>query len=216
MSWGDILNVLAGGISQTIEITASAFVIGAILGLPVAMCRRSRPWLLRVPAVVAVEVIRAVPPIVWLFIVYFVLGSGAVKLSTFEAAAIGLGLIAAAYLSEIYRAGLNSVPDGQWEAAHALGLPSVAAYRQVILPQAFVVVIPPMATFAIGLLKDSATASVIGATDITFRAVQLTQQTLHGMDNFAVAALLYLVLSVPIAAVARTADRAVTSRLAVH
>lgn len=212
---GNTLSVLAGGIGQTVEITTSAFLIGAILGLPLAICRRSALWVLRAPTVAVVEVIRAVPPIVWLFIVYFVLGSGAVTLSTFEAAAIGLGLIAAAYLSEIYRAGLNSVPAGQWEAVHALGLPGVAAYRYVILPQAFLVVIPPMATFAIGLLKDSATASVIGATDITFRAAQLTQQTLHGLDNFAVAGLLYLLLSIPVAVVARTTDRVVTRRLAV-
>jgi len=212
---GNTLSVLAGGIGQTVEITASAFLIGTILGLPLAICRRSAWWLLRAPAVIAVEVVRAVPPIVWLFIVYFVLGSGAVKLSTFEAAAIGLGLIATAYLSEIYRAGLNSVPPGQWEAVRALGIPSVAAYRRVILPQAILVVIPPMATFAIGLLKDSATASVIGATDITFRAAQLTQQTLHGLDNFALAGALYLVLSIPVAVVARTTDRAVTRRLAV-
>lgn len=212
---GNILSVLAGGIVQTVEITTSAFLIGAVLGLPLAMCRRSGWWLLRAPAVVFVEVVRAVPPIVWLFIVYFVLGSGAVKLSTFEAAALGLGLIAAAYLSEIYRAGLNSIPMGQWEAVRALSLPGVAAYHKVILPQALIVVIPPMATFAIGLLKDSATASVIGANDITFRAVQLTQQTLHGLNNFAVAGLLYLLLSIPVAIVARTADHALIRRLGV-
>jgi polar amino acid transport system permease protein len=212
---GNTLSVLAGGIGQTVEITASAFVIGALLGLPLAMGRRSGLWVLRAPVVVVVEVIRAVPPIVWLFIVFFVLGSGQVKLTTFEAAAMGLGLIAAAYLSEIYRAGLNAVPAGQWEAARSLGLPGVETYRRVILPQAFLVVIPPMATFAIGLLKDSATASVIGANDITFRAVQLTQQTLHGLDNFLLAGALYLALSVPVAIVARTADRAVARRLAV-
>lgn len=212
---GHILAVLAAGIGQTVEITASAFLLGALLGLPLAIMRRSGVWPLQAPAVVAIEVLRAVPPIVWLFIVYYAVGSGAVKLSTYEAATIGLGLIAAAQLAEVYRAGLNSVPTGQWEATRALALPRFSTYARVILPQAFVVVIPPMATYAIGLLKDSATASVIGATDITFRAVQQTQQDLNGFGNFAVAGLLYIALSIPVAVVARSADSWLTRRLVV-
>lgn len=212
---GHILAVLAAGIGQTVEITASAFLLGALLGLPLAIMRRSGVWLLQAPAVVAIEVLRAVPPIVWLFIVYYAIGSGAVKLSTYQAATIGLGLIAAAQLAEVYRAGLNSVPTGQWEATRALALPRFSTYARVILPQAFVVVIPPMATYAIGLLKDSATASVIGASDITFRAVQQTQQDLNGFGNFAVAGLLYIALSIPVAVVARGADSWLTRRLVV-
>lgn len=210
-----ILNVLAAGISQTVEITSSAFLVGAVLGLPLAIMRRSGIWLLQIPAVVVVEVVRAIPPIVWLFIAYYAVGSGSIKLSTFQAATIGLGLIAAAHLSEIYRAGLNSVPAGQWEAVRALSLPTRPAYARVILPQTLVVVIPPMATFAIGLLKDSATASVIGATDIAFRAVQQTQQDLNGLGNFAVAGALYILLSIPVAAVARGTDKVLARRLAV-
>lgn len=210
---GGILSALAGGIVQTVEITAVSFAVGAILGLPLAMLRRAPFWLARLPAVAAIEIIRAVPPIVWLFIIYYAIGSGAVKLSTFGAAVIGLGLISAAHLAEIYRAGLNAIPAGQWDAVRATALPGVAAYRHVILPQAWVVVVPPMATYLIGLLKDSALASVIGAHDITFRAVEETQQTLNGLGNFAVAGLLYILLSVPVAIVARVTDRRLTQRM---
>lgn len=211
---GHIFRVLAEGIPQTVEITVAAFAVSAILGLPLALLRRSGVRPLQLLALAPVEILRAVPPIVWLFIIYYAVGSGAVKLSTFEAAVIGLGLIYAAHLSEIYRAGLDSVPAGQWEATRALALPRVPAYAHVILPQAFLVVIPPMASFAIALLKDSATASVIGATDITFHAVELTQQDLNGFGNFAVAGLLYIVLSIPLAAVSRGVDRALSRRLA--
>lgn len=201
----DILVRLAAGVGTTVELTAVAFAIGAVLGLPLALMRRG-DWLpLRLAAVVVVEVIRAVPPLVWLFIVYYSVGSGAIQLSTFEAAVIGLGLISAAHLSEIYRAGLESVAPGQWEAARALSLPTLLMYRKVVLPQAVALVVPPAATFAIGLLKDSAVASVIGAQDITFLAVQETQQTLNGLGNFAIAGLLYIALSVPVAIVARYA-----------
>lgn len=208
-----ILSVISQGIPQTIAITAAAFVLSAVLGLPLAILRRSSFWFFQLPAVAFVEVLRAVPAIVWLFIIYYAVGAGAIKLSTFEAAVIGLGLIYAAHLSEVYRAGLNSVPIGQWEAMRALALPRVPSYTRVILPQAFLVVIPPMASFAIALLKDSAIASVIGATDITYQAVQLTQQDLNGLGNFAVAGVLYILLSVPIAATGRGIDRALSRRL---
>lgn len=210
-----IVRALAEGVPQTVAITLASFVVAAVVGLPLAMLRRSTIWVVRLPAVVIVEVFRAVPPIVWLFIIYYALGSGAIKLTTFQAAVTGLGLIYAAHLSEVYRAGLDAVPAGQWEAISALALPRVASYVRVVLPQAFVVVIPPMASFAIALLKDSAIASVIGANDITFHAVQLTQQDLNGLGNFAIAGLFYIILSIPFAAVARGADRMLSQRLAV-
>jgi len=209
-----LLSELAAGIPQTIAITLASFVVAAVLGLPLAVLRRSGAWWLRLPAVVVVEILRAVPPIVWLFLIYYSLGSGDwLRLTTFQAAVIGLGLIYAAHLSEAYRAGLNAVPAGQWEATRALALPRGQAYARVILPQALIVVVPPMATFAIALLKDSAIASVIGATDITFHAVQLTQQDLNGLGNFTVAGLLYIALGVPFAIVARSADRVLSRRL---
>ena len=204
---------VAQGIGQTLAITSGAFVVGAGLAVPVALMRRSPNPGLRLPATVLVEVLRAVPPIVWLFLIYHGLAQDGLRTGTAQAAILGLGLIATAYLSEIYRAGLFAVAKGQWEAADALGLPALARYRRVVLPQALVVVIPPAATYAIGLLKDSAIASVIGAQDITFHAFQRTQETLEGLSIFAVTGALYIVLSLPVAAVARFTDRRLTSRL---
>ncbi|MDX3800419.1 amino acid ABC transporter permease [Streptomyces sp. AK04-3B] len=207
------LSVLANGVGQTLAITVTSFTIGAVLGFPIALMRHSGPFPLRLVAGAVVEMVRAIPPIVWLFIIFYGIGSGSIQLSTFEAAVIGLGLIAAAYLSEIYRAGLKAVASGQWEAAQALGLPRFALYRKVIFPQVLVVVVPPSSTYGIGLLKDSAIASVIGATDITFYATQETQATLQGLSIFSMAALLYIALSLPIAATARITDRKLTERL---
>ena len=207
-----LLKFLAGGIGTTVALTVVSFLLGAVVAVPLAMLRRSRQVVLKVPAVVIVELVRAVPPIVWLFIIYYALGTD-IKFSTFQAAVIGLGVISAAHLSEIYRAGLEALPAGQWEAAKALSLPGFAAFRNVILPQAILVIIPPAATFAIGLLKDTAVASVIGAVDITFLANQQTQTDLNGLGNFALAGLLYIVLSIPIAVVARGADRFLSARM---
>lgn len=209
----DLLSLLAEGIPTTVQITVLAFLMGAVLGVPLVALRRSQSPVLRMPAIAVVEVLRAIPPIVWLFIIYYGVGSGAITLTTLQAAVIGLGLISAAYLSEIYRAGLEALPAGQWDALTALSLPRTAALRRVIMPQAIIIIIPPAATFAIGLLKDTAVASVIGATDITFLANQQTQVDLNGLRNFGVAALLYIALSVPIAVVARGADRFLVRRV---
>lgn len=209
----DFLKILAQGIGQTLLITATAFAIGAVLGLPLALLRRSQNLIIRAPAAFVIETVRAVPPIVVLFLIYFGLGSGALQMSTFQAASIGLGLISMAYLAEIYRAGINSVHNGQWEATRALALPRRQTYTRVILPQSLIVVIPPAATFAIGLLKDSAVASIIGAQDITFRAFQETQATLQGLTIFGIAGILYILLSIPIAIVSRWTDHALRSKV---
>lgn len=207
------LGAVAQGIGQTLAITSGAFGVGAVMAVPVALVRRSPHPGLRLPATVFVEIVRAVPPIVWLFLIYYGLAQEGLPIGTTRAAIFGLGLVATAYLSEIYRAGLGAVATGQWDAADALGLPALARYRRVVFPQALVVVIPPAATYAIGLLKDSAIASVIGAQDITFHAFERTQETLEGLSIFAVTGLVYIALSLPVAAVARFTDRRLTTRL---
>lgn len=212
--FGEFLDALAQGIGQTCLITATAFAIGAVLGVPLVLMRRSRIVLVRWTATVVIELLRSIPPIVVLFVLFYGIGSEAIRLSTFQAAVLGLGVIASAYLAEIYRAGINAVSLGQWEASRALGLPSWKIYSRVILPQALVVVIPPASTFAIGLLKDSAIASIIGAHDITFQAFQESQATLQGLTIFAIAGVLYILLSIPIAIVARWSDHALSQRAA--
>lgn len=207
------LSTLADGVGQTLAITFGALAVGLVLAFPLAVMRRSRRAALRLPATGFVELLRSVPPLVWLFFIYYSLAQEGFRTTTYQAAVLGLGLIATAYLSEIYRAGLDAVGRGQWDAAEALGLPPGARYRRVILPQALVVAVPPAASYAIGLLKDSAIASVIGARDITFFAFQRTQTTLEGLVIFTAAGLLYLALSLPIGAVARVADHRLASRL---
>ncbi|MGW3608061.1 amino acid ABC transporter permease [Micromonospora sp. NPDC005161] len=210
---GGHLHALSLGIWTTVSVTLGAFLVGAILGFPLALCRRSKQGWLHWPAVAVVEVLRAIPPLVWLFIAFYVVGQHMTSITPFQAAVGGLGLIAAAYMSEVYRAGMNAVPAGQWEAAAATSLSRLVTYRKVVLPQAALIVLPPASTYLIALLKDSAVASVVGTTDITFLAFQEARVTLDGLNVFLIAAGLYLILSVPVALVARTADRLVARRL---
>jgi len=211
----EVLQVVSAGIGTTLLITIGGFALGAIFAVPLLMLRRSayRPvqWI----AVAIVEVIRSVPPIVWLFVIYYIIGVDVIRLDTFQAAILGFGIISAAYISEIYRAAIEAVPRGQWEAADALGLERYSLYRRVILPQSLLLTIPPAATFFIGLLKDSAVASVIGAADVTFLSLQTARNSGEGLTVFIVAAAIYLVLSVPIAAIARGSAAFIERKLAI-
>ncbi len=205
---------LLDGVRFTLILTVGGFAIGAVLALPLAAARRSSSRVLRLAAIGYVETLRGVPPIAWLFLLYFGLAQVDIRLSSLTAGVIGLALIAAAYLAEIYRAGLRAVPHGQLEAARAVGLGSVRIYRHVIGPQAIVTVVPPAAAFLIGLLKDSALASLIGVPEVTGLALRLTQQEFDGLAIFTAAGIIYLALSVPLATFARWLGTRLSARLA--
>jgi len=207
-------DVLRDGIWTTVVITVGAFLLGAVLAVPLVALRRSPARPLRWVGRTLIEFLRSIPPLVWLFVAFYVIGSGRLQLSTLQASILGLGILAGAYLAEVYRAAIEAVPTGQFEASHALALGRWSTYVRVVLPQAVLLVIPPAATYAIGLLKDSAIASVVGATDVTFLAFQETRQSGSGFLPFVVAALIYLVLSIPVAVVARTSGTWIERRLA--
>jgi polar amino acid transport system permease protein len=195
--------VLSAGIGNTLLLTGSAFAIGAVIGLPLAAARNSSLAPLRIAAASYVEVVRGIPPIAWLFVLFYGVSQFDVELSSTVAAILGLGIIAGAYMTEIYRSGLRAIPHGQVEAARALGLRGLRIYRYVLAPQAIVTVVPPAIAFAIGLLKDSAVASVIGVEEITTLAVFATRQEFEGLTIFVAAGAVYLFISVPVAMLGR-------------
>lgn len=199
----DILQTLLTGVTTTLGITFGALLLGAILAIPLAAMRRSRIPVVSYIAKAIIEVVRGIPILVWLFAIYFILGETALKLSPFTAAVVGLGIVSMAYIAEIYRSGIQGVNPGQFGATQALAMPPIKAFFTVIAPQAIPIMIPTFATFAIGMLKDSALASIISVQDITFRASQEAQANLNGLTTFSIAALLYVLLSIPIAIVAR-------------
>jgi polar amino acid transport system permease protein len=208
------LSTLMMGLATTIVITLVSFVAAAILGLPVVFACRSKIALLRWLGTAYVEIARGIPPIAWMLILYFGL-SRVVALEPIPAACSALALVYAAYMAENYRAAIDAVNPGQWEAAHALGMNSRDVFWRIIAPQGAGVALPPSATNLIGLLKDSATASVIGVTDIAFQALVLTQQGHSGLIIFTLAGIVYLLLGIPLAVLARGTERFVRARVAV-
>jgi polar amino acid transport system permease protein len=203
----DHIGVVLGGVPTTLLVTATCFAVGAVLGLVLVTGRRSGSVVVRGLSRTIIDLLRGVPPIVFLFIVFFGIGSGAVRLSPFVAAVIGLGLISAAHLAEIYRGSLLAVHRGQFEAAQALGLGRVTTYTRVVGPQAVRVAIPGMVTWAISLLKDSALVSTIGVAEIMSVTNQDARSSGSSLTPFVIAAAVYIALGSPLAYLSRYLER---------
>lgn len=211
----DNITTVIVGIPFTLALTLASFLLGAALGLPLCAMRMSRNRFLGFLGTALILTFRAIPPIVWLFIIFFGIGFGYLQLDPFSSAAIGLGLITAANMAEIYRGSLSAIHAGQWEASTVLNLSARHRFVDVIAPQLVRVALPSAATYGIGLLKDSAVASAIGVHEIAYEAYHLSQQTFRGLDIYAAAGLLYILISLPIAWLARWTDtrlRAVVAR----
>jgi His/Glu/Gln/Arg/opine family amino acid ABC transporter permease subunit len=206
LSVWDLLPVLLFGAITTIEVTIGSFVVATLIGLTLALLQRLHLRLLNAVIAVYVDVFRAVPVLTQLFIIYFGLTEIGIRLDPIPAAIIGFGINGGAYLTEVFRAGVESVHQGQMEAAQMLGMRRFAALRIVILPQAMRVVLPPLGNFAIGLLKDTALASAVAAPELMFRARTLVDKTFLATQIFVTAAAIYLLMSVPLGYLTRRAE----------
>jgi His/Glu/Gln/Arg/opine family amino acid ABC transporter permease subunit len=202
----DLLPVLLFGAVTTIEVTVGGFAVATVIGLSLALLQRLHLRPLNAAIAVYVDVFRAVPVLTQLFIIYFGLTEIGIRLDPLPAAIIGFGINGGAYLTEVFRAGIESVHQGQMEAAQMLGMRRLAALRIVILPQAMRVVLPPLGNFAIGLLKDTALASAVAAPELMFRARTLVDKTFLATEIFVTAAAIYLVMSVPLGYLTRRAE----------
>lgn len=209
----EMLTLLLEGLPVTIALTAGAFLGGAVLALPLTALRMAPNRALALIAALLIQIVRAVPPLLWLFLIFFGIGMSIVPISPFPAALIGLTLIAAANLAEIYRGALASVPSGQWEATRALNMGGLTTLVEIIGPQVFRVALPSAATYLIGLMKETAIASTIGVQELVFRGNQVTQLTYRGLESFAVVAALFIALSLPVAWASRRLDKALRAKV---
>jgi len=209
-----MLLTIVGGIQWTVILTLTSLAIGIVLGAGLCAMRTSGNKALDAIAACLILILRAVPPIIWLFLIFFGIGTGILEITPFQAAAVGLGLITAANMAEIIRGSLSAVHKGQWEAARALSMPAQYRMIDIIAPQLIRVSLPSVATYAIGLLKDTAIASTIGVPEIAFQATHVSQLTFRGLETFAVAGGLYIALSIPVAWASRWADKRMRLKVA--
>lgn len=197
---------LVQGLLVTCRITLVSFVLSFAIGLATALLRLSHSIIGRGMARGYLEVIRNTPLLVQIFFVYFVLGP-ILGISRFYAAVLALSFFEGAYASEIIRAGIVSMPRGQWDAAYSLGLTKLGAYRKVILPQAMRWVLPPLTSQAISLVKDSALVSTIAVYDLTMRGQEIVSETYLVFEVWFTVAAVYLALALLLSAFISVMER---------
>jgi His/Glu/Gln/Arg/opine family amino acid ABC transporter permease subunit len=201
------LTTLLGGWPETVTVALGALIFALIFGLLVALMHLSRWRALRYPAIAYLEVFRGTPALVQLFVIYFGFPDIGFEPSPFQAAIVGLGLNGAAYLSEVYRAGIESIHRGQMEAALSLGMTPARALRYIVLPQAIRTMLPPITNFAIVLLKDTAIVFAIGVVEIMALARNLVTETLQSAAVYLIAGGIYLCVTIPMARLAAGLER---------
>jgi His/Glu/Gln/Arg/opine family amino acid ABC transporter permease subunit len=193
----EVLPQLLLGAVVTLQLTALALLLGIPAGLLVALMRLSGFAPVRLVATWYVEVVRGTPLLMQVFVLYFVLGTP-FNLPAFWAGVAALSLNAAAYISEIFRAGIESIEAGQMEAARALGMTYGQAMRQVILPQTLRRVLPPLTNEAVALLKDSSLVGMITVAELTLRGSELAPVTGSATTVYLAMALIYLGMTLPL------------------
>lgn len=194
--WGPLID----GLMVTFRITAWGLVLATIFGLVTALFRLSASFVSRALARGYVEIIRNTPLLVQIFFLYFVLAP-VLNLDRFFAAVLALSLFEGAYASEIFRAGIVSIHQGQWEAAYSLGLGSYHTYRYIVLPQAIRRILPPLTSQGISLIKDSALVSTIAVYDLTMQGRAIIAETFLTFEIWFTVAAIYLIITVTLSLV---------------
>jgi lysine-arginine-ornithine-binding protein len=195
------------GVWMTARLALLSLLLGVPIGLLLALGRVQSARFLKAPAAVYVEVMRGTPLLVQILFIYFVLPIFGVHLPAFTSGIIALTLNSAAYISEIFRAGILSIDVGQMEAARSLGMSYSQAMRRIILPQTFRRVVPPLTNEAIALLKDSSLVSVIGLTELARTGQELASRYAAPLTIWPVVAVFYLILTFPLTRVAEYLER---------
>lgn len=201
---------LIDGLLVTLQICSQAFVLMVAIGLVTALLARSASPVGRAIARVYVEAIRNTPLLVQLYIIYFAL-SPVLGVDRVTSAIVALALFEGAYAAEMFRAGIEAVDRGQWEAAHSLGLSRYRTYRHIILPQALRVIVPPLTGQTISLIKDSSIVSVIGVFDLTTEGRNAIADTFLTFEIWFVVAILYLALTVTLSFAVTVLERRLAS-----
>ncbi|AZO24190.1 ectoine/hydroxyectoine ABC transporter permease subunit EhuC [Mesorhizobium sp. M1E.F.Ca.ET.045.02.1.1] len=205
---------LLQGALLTIEIAVIGSLLAIVMGVLAALARMYGPAPLRWLATVYVEIFRGTSALVQLFWLFFVLPQFGVTLNAFLVAVLALGLNVGAYGSEVVRGAIQSVARGQWEAGTALNMSRSQMLRRIILPQAFIAMIPPWGNLFIELLKATALVSLITLTDLAFKAQQMNQTTFKTIPIFTLVLLMYLAMSLVISIGMRLLERRASLGLA--
>lgn len=198
---------LLAGLRETVSLTAAGFSLAFALALGLEYLRSCRALWARCLGRLYITIARGVPILVILYLLYFALPGAGIMLPAFWAGTIGLALVYAAYLSEVFRAGLNAVPSGQREAALASGMTPFQTFQHVLLPQAIRYTISPLLINMVSLLKDSSICALITVPELTLVSREIMSESFLPLHVFALTAMLYFGLAWPASLAARAIER---------
>jgi polar amino acid transport system permease protein len=192
-----VLPIIAQGLTITVLITITGTAIAMCIGLVLAIMRRSRTKWISLPAEAFVEFVRDTPLLVQLFFLYFGLPIFGISLSALVTGIIGIGINYSAYLAEVYRAGIEGVPRGQWEAARALNFSHGQTWVQIILPQAVRKVIPALGNYFIAMFKDTPILASISVLEMLEQAQIVGSENFRYLEPMTEVGLLFILVSYP-------------------
>lgn len=204
--WPEFLFILRSA-GWTLLLTAVAFCVGGLLGGALAILRLSPNRLLRGFASGWILVIQSIPVLMVLFMSYYGLSLIGIELPAFFAASLSLSIYVSAYLAEIWRGSIESVPFQQWEASESLALTRAQQYRHVILPQAIRIALPPTVGFLVQLVKNTSIVSVVGFVELSRAGALVNQATFLPFQVFSVVALIYFLICFPLSRLSRHLEK---------
>ena len=199
----DWIPQLAYAAVQSGKLMLVAFAIALVFGAVLVLMRRSSVKIVSGVAGVYITAIRGTPVLAQLFFIYFGLAEMGLVLNSWQAAIIGLGGNSAAYVAEIYRAGIESISRGQIEAARSVGLRRFQITRLIVVPQMVTVVLPPLANQAVVLIKETSVASLIAAPELMHAARDLAAEFYMPLELYVLAGVMYFLLAFPMSVIAR-------------
>ena len=208
-AWEVLPDIVVDGLRITLLATVLGSALAYALGLLLTLLRRSPIRLVSSTAWAFIELVRSTPLLVQIFFFFFVLPDFGVRFDPLTTGVIALGVHYATYCAEVYRAGIEAVPMGQWEAAVALNLPRLRTWTAVILPQAVPRVLPALGNYTISMLKETPLLLMIGVLDIVGVANQLGSRAFRYVEPITIAGVLFLVLSYSASLLVRGMERRV-------
>jgi polar amino acid transport system permease protein len=200
--WGFTFEIMPRLLDATVNTLIAAglgYLIALVLGLVFALAQRTPYYALTFAVREFVEFVRSTPLVLQIFFVFYVGPQFGIRLSPWTSGMIAIGLHYAAYLSEVYRAGLDSVPKGQWEACLSLNLSVRRTYTKIIIPQAIPTVIPGFGNYLVGIFKDTPMLSVIGVTELFHAATSIGAETYRFLEPYTMVGVIFLAISLPAA-----------------
>lgn len=207
--WGytfEILPILAKASIVTVQATILGFALAATIGLVFALLRMSRNFYVRWGTTGIVEFIRSTPLLIQIFFLYYVLPEFGITIGAMTAGVLALGLHYGSYCSEVYRAGLDNIPRGQWEASTALNLSPYVTFKDIIIPQAIPPVVPALGNYLVALFKETPLLSAIAVVELMQQAKILGSESFQYTEPITLVGLFFLVFSLVSAALIRRVE----------